>query len=118
MAHNGSAVRIMPGRYRRAEAGIAQVVVAQTFGVPVNELCGAGRRDAYTAFARHVAMYLAHITYGLTMDEVGYAFGRDRSTASYACRRIEDLRDDPRLDQHLTHLEDLLHAATRFGVSP
>ena len=117
MALNGSTARVTPVRYGRNEAGIAQVVVANSFGVPVNELCAKGRRDAYTAFVRHVAMYLAHITFGLTLDEVAYAFGRDRSTASYACHRIEDLREDPGIDRQLTFLEDVLRETSRFGAS-
>jgi len=104
------------GRYRYIEVGMAQALVAYAFSVPLNELCAPNRGDAYTAFVRHVAMYLTHITYGLTLDEVGLGFGRDRSTASYACHRIEDLRDDPRLDRRLSLLEEMLRAA-RMGAS-
>lgn len=110
--------RQTPGLHRYGEAGIAQAVVAHAYGVPMDELCAGTRRDAETAFARQVAMYLTHITYGLTLDEVANAFGRDRSTASHACHRIEDLRDDPRLDERLTRLEGLLREAGQFDVSP
>lgn len=110
MEHNGSS-RETYGRYRRIEIGIAQALVAYAFGVPLKELCAPCRGDAYTAFVRHVAMYLTHVTFGLTLDEVGFGFGRDRSTASYACHKIEDLRDDPGLDRRLNLLEDMLRAA-------
>ena len=39
-----------------------------------------GRAD--TAFARQVAMYLAHVAYGLTLSDVGRVFERDRTTVS------------------------------------
>ena len=108
--------RSKPGHKKRGEADIAQAVVAHVYGVPVDELRAGTRCGARTAFARQVAMYLAHITYGLTLGEIGIAFGRDRSTASHACHRIEDLRDDPGLDKRLTRLEDMLRDAARFGA--
>ncbi len=103
-------------RKKRGEADIAQAVVAHVYGVPVDELRAGTRCDARTAFARQVAMYLAHITYGLSLSEIEFAFGRDRTTASHACHRIEDLRDDPSLDKRLTRLEDMLRDAARFGA--
>jgi hypothetical protein len=57
------------------------------------------------AFARQIAMYLAHVGFGLSMAEVGRAFGRDRTTVVHACHLIEDRRDDVRFDQMLDHLE-------------
>jgi Bacterial dnaA protein helix-turn-helix len=100
----------------RRETGFAQVLVAQVFGVTVDELRAASRCGARTALARQVAMYLAHITFGHSMAEVASAFGRDRSTASYACHHVEDLRDDPGLDGKLTLLEELLREAAKIEV--
>ena len=42
-------------------------------------------------------MYLAHVTCGLSLTEVGEVFARDRTTVAHACGRVEDLRDDRRL---------------------
>lgn len=58
-----------------------------------------------TARARQLAMYLAHIVYGRSMKEIGQAFGRDRTTVSYACALIEDMRDDPHFDEEVSALE-------------
>lgn len=58
-------------------------------------------------------MYLTHITFGVTLADVGRAFGRDRTTVVYACRTVEQRRDDPVLDAALTRLEARLRA--RFG---
>lgn len=57
------------------------------------------------AFARQIAMYLAHVGFGLSMAEIGRAFGRDRTTVLHACHLIEDRRDEVRFDQLLDHLE-------------
>lgn len=118
MGQTISAPRRRFGRRRRPEADITQVVVAHTFGIPVADLSTHRRGDDYTCFARHVAMYLTHVTYGLTIGEVAEAFGRERSSASYACHRIEDLRDDPRVDRRLTQLENLIRAVGQIGFAP
>jgi chromosomal replication initiation ATPase DnaA len=60
------------------------------------------------AFARQVAMYLAHVACGLSLTEVGHTFARDRTTVAHACGRVEDLRDDPKLDRALELLESVL----------
>ena len=81
------------------------MAVAGVFSVPLGELRAATRRKSAPAFARQSAMYLAHVAFGLSLTEVGRAFGRDRTTAAYACGRVEQLRDDPALDAILQGLE-------------
>ena len=82
--------------------------VAAAFTVPLDELRARTRRRAPVALARQSAMYLAHVALGLSLSEVGRAFGRDRTTAAHACRRIEDQRRDVRLDTTLAELEHAL----------
>lgn len=84
---------------------LAAVAVAAALAVPVTELRANTRRPAAVAFARQSAMYLAHVVFGLTLTDVGRAFGRDRTTASHACGRVENLRDDPDIDALLEALE-------------
>ncbi len=66
------------------------------------------RCRADTARARQLAMYLSHVVLGQSLTAVGVAFGRDRTTVSYACALIEDMRDDPGFDDEVTRLERLL----------
>jgi len=87
---------------------IISATVAATFMVPVTELQACTRRRATVALARQSAMYLAHIALGLSFTEVGRAFGRDRTTAAYACRLIEDRRGKAGLDTKLAELEHAL----------
>jgi len=79
--------------------------VAVVFEVDIHDLCAATRRSPRAAFARQVAMYLAHVVCGLSLTEVGALFARDRTTVAHACEVVEDRRDDPELDGRLDHLE-------------
>ncbi|MEZ5829261.1 MAG: helix-turn-helix domain-containing protein [Hyphomicrobiales bacterium] len=80
-------------------------VVAAVFEVEIHDLCATTRRSPRAAFARQVAMYLAHVVCGLSLTEVGALFARDRTTVAHACEVVEDRRDDPELDGRLEHLE-------------
>jgi chromosomal replication initiation ATPase DnaA len=82
--------------------------VAAVFEVDARELQARSRRSARTAFARQVAMYLAHVACGISLTDVGALFGRDRTTVSHACSLVEDKRDDPDLDCRLEHLEQAI----------
>ena len=79
--------------------------VAAVFEVAVEDLRGRTRGSVRTAFARQVAMYLAHVGCGVSLTEVGHLFERDRTTVSHACGLVEDRRDDPDFDYRLNHLE-------------
>lgn len=93
-----------PGISSQARQAIDPAVAA-VFGVDVSELCAATQRSPRAAFARQVAMYLAHVVCGLSLTEVGALFGRDRTTVAHACEVVEDRRDDPDLDARLDNLE-------------
>jgi hypothetical protein len=92
---------------------LTAIATAAAFALPVGELIAETRRSHYVAFARQSAMYLAHVTFGLNYAEVGRAFGRDRTTAAYACRLIEERRDDPAVDAVLGSLESACGALRR-----
>ena len=92
----------------RDTGDIVSAAVAAAFTVPVRELRASTRRRARVALARQTAMYLAHVAFGLSLSEVGRAFGRDRTTAAHACRRVEDRRADQELDTRLAELEHVL----------
>jgi Bacterial dnaA protein helix-turn-helix len=99
--------RTGPPRHRAcapSREAIEQVVV-QVFGVGRDELRRISRGRANVALARQVAMYLAHVTCGLTLTDTGKLFRRDRTTVAHACGVIEDRRDDPLFDRALDLLE-------------
>ncbi len=87
---------------------VVESTVTRVFGVEEDGLALATRGPSEVAFARQVAMYLVHVAGGLTLTDVGQAFGRDRTTVAYACLIIEDWRDDTRLDRSLELIEAIL----------
>ncbi len=93
-------------RAEQARVNLAQTAVAQAFNVALAEMRAPTRRKAPIAFARQTAMYLSHVALGVSLTRTGACFGRDRTTASHACRIIEERRDDPRFDMQLCRLEE------------
>ena len=69
------------------------------------------RGTSRAAFARQLAIYLTHIAFELSLSRTAAAFGRDRSTAAYACHKVEDRRDDQKFDDFLDELEACLRSA-------
>ena len=84
---------------------IIEYAIAVVFEIETRDLRSATRGKAQTAFARQVAMYLAHVTCGLSFTDIGRIFARDRTTVAHACGLIEDRRDDARVDRTLDLLE-------------
>src|SRR5258707_5687118 len=82
-------------------AGVTKILVAQAYGVTLDEMRAATRCTSQAAFARQIAMYLAHVVFQLSIAAVAQAFARDRSTVCYAIQRIEALRENPDLDRTL-----------------
>lgn len=98
-------------RRDRAAAAFVTSLVAMATGIPAREIAGPTRARAPAARARQMAMYLAHVGYAWPMARVAVAFGRDRTTASHAVHRIEDLRDDADFDAQISAMEACLREA-------
>ena len=100
------------GRRQAAARTCDQVIslVARQKNVPLSMLVHRRRDKLPVARARQLAMYLSHVVLGRTLSEIGEVFGRDRTTVSYACAVIEDMRDDRRFDEEVSGLERLLEA--------
>lgn len=94
----------------RARAALAlHLAAAVTDLAP--EAVARGGREKVVCRARWLALYLAHVGHGWTLDRVGHAFGVTRSTVAEACRWAEDARDATPFDQALERLENLMRAA-------
>ena len=83
-------------------------LVAHERSEPRQLLMNRSRCQAKAAKARQLAMYLSHVVLGRSLSEIGGTFGRDRTTVSYACGVIEDMRDDPAFDAEVSRLENRL----------
>jgi hypothetical protein len=91
----------------RTRAGLTMQMVALTFDVPMGAMSG-DRLGVKGCRGRWLAIYLAHVGYGWTLERVGHAFGVNRATASAGCRWSEDARDDPAIDAVLDRMEETL----------
>ena len=96
---------------------IADVIalVSREKNVPQRLIKHRSRCRVGASQARHLAMYLSYVVLGRTLVEIGDAFGRDRTTVSYACGQIEDQRDDPIFDAEVSRLENCLEAEEEFA---
>jgi hypothetical protein len=84
---------------------IAARLAASHYDISLADIGARTRRSRRAARARHVAMYLAHVAFGLSLAAIGIAFGRSRRSTAHACARIEDARDDPAFDAAIAGLE-------------
>jgi chromosomal replication initiation ATPase DnaA len=98
-------------REDEAAARLAAGTASYALGVSEEQILGEGRGTTQTAFARHVAMYLCHVGFELSLTRIAVAFGRDRSTVAHACHVIEDRREEPQFDLWIGSLEAMLRAA-------
>jgi chromosomal replication initiation ATPase DnaA len=88
-----------------ALARLTETAAAAMAGLPVQSLRGPARGGRAVTQARQVAMYLAHVVFGLSFSRVGICFGRDRTTVRHACRLVEDGRDDDAREFGLAAIE-------------
>jgi hypothetical protein len=84
---------------------IAAKLAASHYEVTLADIGARTRRSHRATRARHVAMYLAHIAFGLNLAAIAVAFGRSRRMAARACALVEDARDDAAFDAALAGLE-------------
>lgn len=91
----------------RTRTGLAMQMIALTFDQPIAAMTG-DRLGLKACRARWLAIYLAHVGYGWTLERVSHAFGVNRTTASAACRWSEDARDDAAIDAALERMEQTL----------
>lgn len=103
----------------RAAARLAADVASYALGVAAENILDirqGGPRE--TAFARHVAAYLCHVGFEMSLARIAAAFGRDRSTIAHACHVIEDRREDGAFDVWISGLEKMLQQAPAAGWRP
>lgn len=110
--------RSQPRSKQRPEgaARTVEAMVASAFAVASETLRAPHRGPATAAFARQVAIYLSHTRLGLTYTAAGAHFGRDRTTAAHACRRVEDKREDPAIDAIVDFLERAIEVCPGLAV--
>ena len=99
----------------RQRAELVSLIVAHTFNVTPVDLRMPTRQRGKAAVARQVAMYICHVTLGQSFRDVGEFFGRDRTTAAYACKVVECRRDQREFDDLIRRIEVAVRV---LGVAP
>ncbi len=107
---------VAPSGRGRLQCRVAVDIVSTFMGVPAADILSERRAQAPIARARHIAMYLAHVAFQLSLNAVAQGFGRDRTSVSYAVGRIEDERDDRSFDMLLNRMEALAQSCRRLAV--
>jgi Bacterial dnaA protein helix-turn-helix len=92
---------------------LLEQAVAGPFTISGTELWTVSRGRRRAIAARQVAMYLAHVQFGLNLTQVGRLCARDRTTVAHTCAIIEDRREDPGFDHALVLFEGVLRALSR-----
>ncbi len=78
-----------------------ELAVTHVFGVAHGAITQDARGASRVSLARQVAMYLAHVSCGLSLTEVGRMFDRDRTTVAHGCLKVEMRRDTAQFDKAL-----------------
>lgn len=92
-------------RNDRNGARLAAGLAGYALGISSDAILSTNRGSHEVAKARQVAMYLAHVGFGMSLARVADAFDRDRSTVAHACHVVEDKRDDTEFDDWVETLE-------------
>ena len=97
---------------------LAREITGAVFAVPIAAIEKPTRATIKASDARHAAMYIAHVVFQVSLAAMAGEFGRDRSSVTYAVRRIEDERDDPGFDATIERIERLAHAVRQAMDAP
>ena len=104
---------------RQMLASLITRIVAGEYRISLKRLFAGGRGNKKESLARHITVYLLHTLLSLSYKEISFVFGKDRTSISYACRIIEDLRDDPRFEERMIAFEDVIISVIehpRYGL--
>lgn len=72
--------------------------VAEFYGVASDDILNGNRRHIFSE-PRHVAMYLCYRMLGMSKEAVAAHFGKNRTLASYAVKKVGDWVQCPRYNR-------------------
>lgn len=110
MMRDLSLVRDCAQAQRVAQTNLVLSFVHLAHGVHPSYLIGPSRGSHKLSEARQVFQYLSHISFGHSYSELALVSRRDRTSIAHACHKIEDMRDDPKIDRALYFAEMALAA--------
>lgn len=85
--------------------GMIQQLVAESFGVSIEELIS-HKRTAELALARQVAMYMSRNKTGESLQSISHAFNKkDHTTVLHACKKVEEImKNDLRIRSYVDNI--------------
>ena len=91
--------------------------VAEAFGVTVQNLIGADRRQE-VVLPRQIAMYLLREEAKYSLPKIGEAMGgRDHTTVMYACQKITDrLERDDKLRRQVIKIREQIYGQSKLPI--
>ncbi len=100
---------IPTGDSRPLSVETVQQVVADYYGISVEEMCSK-RRDKHIVFPRQMAMFLIRELIAMSLPAIGQVFGgRDHTTVLHSYEKVStDSKDDSRVSEDIERLRDLL----------
>lgn len=98
----------LPLSRERALCRVVRNITAELFLLTGERILIRRERRRTACHIRQIAMYVCHVSLSLPMSEIGIAFGRDRTTVSHACARVEDRRDDRAFDEFVGTVERIV----------
>lgn len=90
-------------------------MVASAFELPSERLLKYDRGNAKATRARQIAIYLMHTGLSFSLSKISRIYNKDRTTIGYACRLIEDLRDNPAFDDRILELENTISIVLKLA---
>lgn len=90
-------------------------MVASAFELPSERLLRYDRGNAKATRARQIAIYLMHTGLSFSLSTISRIYKKDRTTIGYACRVIEDLRDNPAFDDRILELEETISTVLKLA---
>ena len=99
------------------EPGQIMSEVAGAFGVTVENLLGADRRQA-VVLPRQIAMYLLREEAKYSLPKIGEALGgRDHTTVMYACQKVTDMLErDDKLRRQVIKIREQIYGQSKLSI--
>ncbi len=91
--------------------------VANAFGVSVQNLVGADRRQE-VVLPRQIAMYLLREEANFSLPKIGEALGgRDHTTVMYACQKVSDMLErDDKLRRQVIKIREQIYGQSKLSI--
>lgn len=83
-------------------------LVSSIYGIAMDEIVRVTRGSDKAVAARQLAIYLSHTALAMPLTDLASVYGRSKSTALHSVRKIEAMREDPKVDRTLSWLETAL----------